>query len=228
MMSVVRQCGLMELSRSTFYYQLVGENAYNLALMRLIDEQFTKRPFYGVPRMTASLRAMGHSVNPKRVRRMMRVMGFEAIYPKPRLSANGPDHKVYPYLLKGVTVDRPDQAWAIDITYVRLTHGFVYLTAIMDWHSRYVVAWELSITLDTGFCLEALRKALRISKPEIFNTDQGSQFTSTDFTGLLEKHDIKVSMDGRGRVFDNIFIERLWRSVKYEEVYKLHARNYPI
>lgn len=219
MMSVVRQCGLMELSRSTFYYQLVGENAYNLALMRLIDERFTKRPFYGVPRMTASLRAMGHGVNPKRVRRLMRVMGLEAIYPKPRLSANGPDHKVYPYLLKGVTVDRPDQAWATDITYVRLTHGFVYLTAIMDWYSRYVVAWELSITLDTDFCLEALRKALRISKPEIFNTDQGPQFTSVDFTRLLENAGIRVSMDGRGRVYDNIFVERLWRSVKYEEVY---------
>jgi putative transposase len=219
MMSVVQQCGLLELSRSTFYYQPVGENAYNLALMRLIDEQFTKRPFYGVPRMTESLRAMGHGVNPKRVRRLMRVMGLEAIYPKPRLSANGPDHKVYPYLLKGVAVDRPDQAWATDITYVRLTHGFVYLTAIMDWYSRYVVAWELSITLDTGFCLEALRKALRISKPEIFNTDQGPQFTSVDFTRLLENAGIRVSMDGRGRVYDNIFVERLWRSVKYEEVY---------
>jgi len=219
MMSVVQQCGLLELSRSTFYYQPVGENTYNLALMRLIDERFTKRPFYGVPRMTASLRAMGHGVNPKRVRRLMRVMGLEAIYPKPRLSANGPDHKVYPYLLKGVTVDRPDQAWATDITYVRLTHGFVYLTAIMDWYSRYVVSWELSITLDTGFCLEALGKALRISRPEIFNTDQGPQFTSVDFTRLLENAGIRVSMDGRGRVYDNIFVERLWRSVKYEEVY---------
>lgn len=218
-MSVVRQCGLLELSRSTFYYQPVGEDAYNLELMRLIDEQFTKRPFYGVPRMTASLRRMGYEVNPKRVRRLMRAMGLEAIYPKPRLSANGPDHKVYPYLLKEVTVDRPDQAWAADITYVRLTHGFVYLTAILDWYSRYVVSWELSTTLDTGFCLEALRKALRISTPEIFNTDQGPQFTNVDFTGLLENEGIKVSMDGRGRVYDNIFVERLWRSVKYEEVY---------
>ena len=219
MMSVVRQCGLLELSRSTFYYQPVGEDAYNLALMRRIDEQFTKRPFYGVPRMTASLRMMGYGVNPKRVRRLMRVMGLEAIYPKPRLSANGPDHNVYPYLLKEVTVDRPDQAWATDITYVRLNHGFVYLIAILDWYSRYVVSWELSTTLDTGFCLEALRRALRISKPEIFNTDQGPQFTSVDFTGLLENEGIKVSMDGRGRVYDNIFVERLWRSVKYEEVY---------
>jgi putative transposase len=227
-MSVVRQCGLLELSRSTFYYQPVGEDAYNLELMRLIDEQFTKRPFYGVPRMTASLRMMGYGVNPKRVRRLMRVMGLEAIYPKPRLSANGPDHKVYPYLLKGVTVDRPDQAWATDITYVRLTHGFVYLTAILDWYSRYVVSWELSTTLDTGFCLEALRKALRISKPEIFNTDQGPQFTSVDFTGLLEDAGIKVSMDGRGRVYDNIFVERLWRSVKYEEVYLHDYQTVPV
>jgi putative transposase len=219
MMSVVRQCGLLELSRSTFYYRPVGEAAYNLGLMRLIDEQFTKRPFYGVPRMTACLRAMGFGVNPKRVRRLMRVMGLEAIYPKPRLSANGPDHKVYPYLLKGVTVDRPDQAWAGDISYIRLAHGFVYLVAILDWSSRYVLSWELSTTLDTGFCLEALRRALRISKPEIFNTDQGLQFTSVDFTGLLEDAGIKVSMDGRGRVYDNIFVERLWRSVKYEEVY---------
>jgi len=211
--SVVRQCGLLELSRSTFYYQPVGEDVYNLELMRRIDEQFTKRPFYGVPRR------MGYEVNPKRVRRLMRVMGLEAIYPKPRLSANGPDHKVYPYLLKEVTVDRPDQAWATDITYVRLTHGFVYLMAILDWYSRYVVSWELSTTLDSGFCLEALRKALRISKPEIFNTDQGPQFTSGDFTRCLLDEGIQVSMDGRGRVYDNIFVERLWRSVKYEEVY---------
>jgi len=218
-MSVVRQCGLLELSRSTFYYQPLGENAYNLALMRLIDEQFTKRPFYGVPRMTASLRRLGYGVNPKRVRRLMRVMGLEAIYPKPRLSANGPDHKVYPYLLKDVTVDRPDQAWATDITYVRLAHGFVYLTAILDWYSRYVLSWELSTTLDTGFCLEALGRALGRAKPEIFNTDQGAQFTSVDFTRCLLDEGIRVSMDGRGRVYDNIFVERLWRSVKYEEVY---------
>jgi len=218
-MSVVQQCGLLELSRSTFYYQPVGENEYNLALMREIDEEFTRRPFYGVARMTARLRALGHGVNPKRVRRLMRVMGLEAIYPKPRLSANGPGHKVYPYLLKGVTVDRPDQAWAADITYVRLAQGFIYLVAILDWYSRYVVSWELSKTLDTSFCLEALGKALRVSKPEIFNSDQGVQFTSLDFTGRLQEAGIKVSMDGRGRVYDNIFVERLWRSVKYEEVY---------
>jgi putative transposase len=218
-MSVVRQCGLLELSRSTFYYQPAGETASNLAFMRLIDEEFTNRPFYGVARMTARLRARGHDVNPKRIRRLMRVMGLEAIYPKPRLSAPGPDHKIYPYLLKGVTVDHPDQAWATDITYVRLTHGFVYLMAILDWYSRYVVAWELSTMLDAGFCLEALRRALQVSRPGIFNSDQGSQFTSSEFTGLLENEGIQVSMDGRGRVYDNIFVERLWRSVKYEEVY---------
>jgi putative transposase len=219
MMSVVRQCGLLELSRSTFYYRPVGEAAYNLGLMRLIDEQFTKRPFYGVPRMTACLRAMGYGVNPKRVRRLMRVMGLEAIYPKPRLSANGPDHKVYPYLLKGVTVDRPDQAWCADVTYIRLAHGFVHLVVVMDWHSRYILSWELSITLEKEFCLDALHRALLIAKPEIFNTDQGPQFTSEEFTTLLEGEGIQVSMDGRGRVYDNIFVERLWRSVKYEEVY---------
>lgn len=227
-MSVVRQCGLLELPRSTLYYEPVGENDFNLALMRLIDEQFTKRPFYGVARLTASLRRLGFEVNPKRVRRLMRVMGLEAIYPRPRLSANGPDHKVYPYLLKEVTVDRPDQVWATDITYVRLTHGFVFLMAILDWYSRYVVAWELSTTLDTGFCLEGLRRALRRSKPEIFNTDQGSQFTSEDFRRCLLGEGIRVSMDGRGRVFDNIFVERLWRSVKYEEVYLHDYETVPV
>jgi putative transposase len=218
-MSILRQCELLELARSTFYYQPLGENAYNLMLMRLIDEQFTKRPFYGIPRMTAWLRATGHLVNEKRIRRLMRRMGLETIYPKPRLSVNGTDHKIYPYLLKGVKIDHPDQAWSTDITYVRLAHGFVFLVAILDWYSRYVLSWELSTTLDKGFCLEALRRALRISRPEIFNTDQGAQFTSVDFTKLLLAKGIQVSMDGRGRVFDNIFVERLWRSVKYEEVY---------
>jgi putative transposase len=218
-MTILRQCELLELARSTFYYRPLGENAYNLGLMRLIDEQFTKRPFYGVPRMTAWLRATGHLVNPKRVRRLMREMGLEAIYPKPRLSVPGADHKIYPYLLKGVAIDHPDQVWASDITYIRLTHGFVFLVVVMDWYSRYVLSWELSTTLDKEFCLEALRRALLVSKPEIFNTDQGAQFTSAEFTKLLEDSGIRVSMDGRGRVFDNVFVERLWRSVKYEEVY---------
>jgi putative transposase len=219
MIPISHQCELLGLSRSSFYFEPSGENEFNLTLMRRIDEEFTKHPFYGARKMKAWLRNQGYWVNRKRVSRLMRLMGLAAIYPKPRLSWNGSDHKVYPYLLNGLTINAPDQAWCTDITYIRLAQGFVYLVAIMDWHSRYVLAWELSTTLDKGFCLDAVRQALQISKPKIFNTDQGSQFTSTDFTGLLEKHDIKVSMDGRGRVYDNIFIERLWRSVKYEEVY---------
>jgi len=205
--------------RSSFYYCPTGEDEYNLMLMRLIDEEFTRHPFYGVRRMKAWLRTQGYWVNRKRVSRLMRLMGLIAIYPKPRLSANGPDHKVYPYLLKGVAVDRPDQAWCADITYIRLAHGFVYLVVVLDWHSRYVLSWGLSTTLDKSFCLEALGGALRRSRPEIFNTDQGPQFTSEEFTGRLEAEGIRVSMDGRARVYDNIFVERLWRSVKYEEVY---------
>jgi len=187
--------------------------------MRLIDEEFMRHPFCGVPRMKAWLWTQGYEVNRKRVSRLMRLMGLAVIYPKPRLSWNGSDHKVNPYLLNGLTINAPDQAWCTDITYIRLAHGFVYLVAVMDWNSRYVLSWELSTTLDKGFCLDADRQALQISKPKIFNTDQGSQFTSTDFTRLLEKYDIKVSMDGRGRVYDNIFIERLWRSAKCEEMF---------
>jgi len=187
--------------------------------MTLIDEQFTRTPFYGVPRMTAWLNLQGQEVNHKRVRRLMRLMGLEAIYPKPRLSCSNQTHKKYPYLLNNLVVDHPDQVWCADITYIRMLHGFVYLVAIMDWYSRFVLAWDISTTLDTIFCLTALNQALEISKPGIFNTDQGSQFTSLDFTGHLEQDGIQISMDGRGRVFDNIFIERLWRSVKYEEVY---------
>jgi putative transposase len=218
-MAVSRQCELLDLSRSSFYYKPSGEDEYNLALMRMIDEEFTKHPFYGARRMAAWLRRRGSPVNRKRVSRLMRLMGLMAIYPKPRLSAGGPDHKVYPYLLKGVAINRPDQAWCADITYIRLAHGFIYLVVILDWHSRYVVSWELSTTLDKTFCLDALRRALLISKPEIFNTDQGPQFTSDEFTGLLESEGSQVSMDGRGRVYDNVFVERLWRTVKYEEVY---------
>ena len=191
----------------------------NFLLMRLIDEEFMRHPFYGARRMKAWLWTQAYEVNRKRVSRLMRLMGLAAIYPKPRLSWNGSDHKVYPYLLNGLTINAPDQAWYTDITYIRLAQGFVYLVAIMDWHSRYVLAWELSTTLGRSFCLETLRRALQISKPGIFNTDQGTQFTSGEFTGCLEAEGIRVSMDGRGRVYDNIFIERLWRSVKYEEVY---------
>ena len=225
--SISGQCDLVDLSRSSFYYRSSGEDEYNFYLMRLIDEQFTRTPFYGARKMRSWLRMQGHQVNRKRIGRLMRLMGLEAIYPKPRLSAPEPDHKIYPYLLKGVAVSKPDQAWCAGITSIRLAHGFVYLVVILDWASRYILSGELSITLEKVFCLEALRQALRVSKPEIFNTDQGSQFTSLEYTGLLEGAGIKVSMDGRGRVYDNIFVERLGRTVKYEEVYLHEYRTVP-
>lgn len=216
---VYRQCELLGLSRSSYYYESKRDDSYNLKLMNLIGKQFTKTPFYGVPRMTAWLNLHGQKVNHKRVRRLMRLMGLQAVYPKPRLSSSNQAHKKYPYLLNNMVIDNPDRVWCADITYIRMLHGFVYLVAIMDWYSRFVLAWNISTTLDTVFCLEALEQALTLSKPGIFNTDQGSQFTSLEFTGRLEQNGIRISMDGRGRVFDNIFIERLWRSVKYEEVY---------
>jgi putative transposase len=222
MIPLWRQCELLALPRSSYYYHSQRDDTYNLKVMNLIDEQFTRTPFYGVERMTAWLKRQGEAVNCKRVRRLMRVMGLEAIYPKPRLSLSNQAHKLYPYLLRNLTIDHPDQVWCADITYIRMLHGFVYLVAVMDWYSRYVLSWKLSTSLDTAFCLSALEKALEASQPEIFNTDQGSQFTSREFTGRLKKDDIRISMDGRGRVFDNIFVERLWRSVKYEEVY-LHS-----
>jgi len=217
--SVSRQCELLGLSRSTLYYRSERDDSYNEVLMRLIDEQYTRTPFYGVARMTAWLRQNGHRVNAKRVRRLLRTMGLEAIYPKRRLSAPGKENRIYPYLLRNVPITHVDQVWSADITYVRLHRGFVYLMAILDWHSRFVLAWELSLTLATSFCLKALERALRRSQPGIFNTDQGSQFTSLEFTDRLEAAQIRISMDGRRRVFDNIFVERLWRTVKYEEVY---------
>jgi len=195
------------------------ESALNQELMRLIDEQYTRTPFYGSPRMTAHLRRQGFGINPKRVRRLMRRMGLEAVGPKPRLSRANKKHRKYPYLLRDLDIRRPDQVWCSDITYIRLSGGFVYLTAVMDWHTRYVLSWELSNTLDASFCVSALERALGRSKPEIFNSDQGSQFTGGEFTGRLKSAGIRISMDGRGRVFDNIFVERLWRTVKYEEVY---------
>ncbi len=216
---ISRACELLGLSRSGYYYQHQGETALNLHLMNLIDEQYTKMPFYGVDKMTACLRKSGYPVNPKRIRRLMRAMGLEAIYPKRNLSISSSEHKKYPYLLRDLTIEHPDQVWCADITYIRMAQGFLYLIAIMDWYSRYVLSWRLSNTLDVGFCLEALEAALAISQPEIFNSDQGVQFTSREFTGKLESCSVNISMDGRGRVFDNIFIERLWRSVKYEEVY---------
>ena len=216
---MARQCELLGLPRSSFYYEARPESVYNLALMRLLDEQYVRTPFYGVPRMTAWLRTQGHAVNPKRVRRLLRKMGLEAIYPKRRLSVKNQSHRVYPYLLRGLEISRPGQVWATDITYIRLRRGFAYLVAILDWYSRYVVAWDLSLSLEAEFCVSTLERALDTSKPEIFNSDQGSQFTSETFTKRLESAGVSISMDGRGRVFDNIFVERLWRSVKYEEVY---------
>ena len=215
----MRQCELLGLARASFYYQRVGESEQNLRYMRLIDEQYTKTPFYGVPRLTAWLRSEGHAVNRKRVARLMQKMGLAAIYPKPTASARGTPSKTYPYLLKGLNIIRPNQVWATDITYIRLTGGFVYLVAVMDWFSRYVLSWELSNSLDVYFCLSALERALSQSSPLIFNNDQGSQFTADAFTNRLKAADIAISWDSRGSYFDNIFIERLWRSVKYEEVY---------
>jgi putative transposase len=218
-LSVRRQCELLGLSRSSLYYESGGEAAEDLRLMRRIDGQYTACPFYGSRRMTAWLVEQGEGVNRKRVQRLMRVMGLEAIYPKPRLSLAGKDHRIYPYLLRGVKVERKDHVWSTDITYVPMPSGFMYLAAVIDWFSRYVIGWRLSNTLDGSFCLELLEDALRAGKPEVFNTDQGVQFTAAAFTGRLESAGVAVSMDGRGRALDNVFVERLWRSVKYEDIY---------
>jgi putative transposase len=202
------------LTRSTWYYQVRGETPDNLALMRAIDEQYLKTPFYGSRKLAWLL-----GCNRKRIQRLMRLMGIEAIYPKQRTTWPGAGHKIYPYLLRNMAIIRPDQVWSTDITYVPLRHGFLYLVAIMDWYSRHVLSWRLSNTLDIGFCLEALDEALSVKQPDIFNTDQGSQFTATAFTNRLAARGVAISMDGRGRAIDNVFVERLWRSVKYEEVY---------
>lgn len=195
--------------------------------MRLLDEQYTRTPFYGSRRMTAWLQGLGYAVNRKRVLRLLRLMGLEAIYPKPRLSLPGQPMQKYPYLLRGVPIERCNQVWSCDITYIRLQHGFLYLMAILDWYSRYVLSWEVSVTLDTSFCLDALDRALCLATPEIFNSDQGVQFTSTQFTSRLTAADVCISWDGRGRALDNIFVERLWRSVKYEEVYLKDYQSVP-
>lgn len=218
--SVRRQCELLGVNRASLYYAPLGESAENLRLMRWIDEQYTSTPFFGSRRMTEWLRIEHKAeVNRKRVARLMHAMGLEAVYPKPKLSVPGHGHKVYPYLLKDVAIERVDQVWSTDITYIRLARGFCYLVAVMDWCSRFVLAWSVSVTMEADFCMEALGSALKRSRPEIFNSDQGSQFTSERFTGELARRGIAISMDGRGRCFDNIFIERLWRSLKYEEVY---------
>ena len=225
-LSVTRQCALLGLSRSSRYYAPVPAEASDQALLRQIDRQYTATPFYGVRRMTAFLRREGQQVNPKRVRRLMRLLGLQAIYPKPRTSVKSPEHKVYPYLLQGLSIDRVDQVWCADITYIPMHRGWLYLVAVMDWYSRYVLAWDLSLSLEADFCVAALRQALALGTPGLFNTDQGCQFSSHAFTKILIDNHILISMDGRGRAFDNIFIERLWRSVKYEEVY-LHDYQTP-
>jgi putative transposase len=201
------------------YYEPTAETADNLRLMRRIDEQYTACPFYGSRRMSAWLRQEGEAVNRKRVQRLMRLMGLEATYPKPRLSAGGRGHRIYPYLLRGISIKRSDQVWSTDITYIPLIQGFMYLAAIIDWYSRFVVAWRLSNTLDGSFCLEMLEEGLSRGRPEVFNTDQGVQFTAEAFTGRLQSAGVAVSMDGRGRCLDNVFVERLWRTVKYEDIY---------
>ncbi len=215
-----RQCEILAISRSSFYYTSKGESPTNLALMRRIDELFLKYPFYGSRQMARQLRRDGLCVGRHRVRRLMRLMGLSAIYQKPRTSDPHPEHRIYPYLLKRLAITRPNQVWCADITYIPVQRGFLYLVAIMDWATRHVLAWRLSNTMDVRFCIEALNEALsKHGKPDIFNTDQGSQFTSFEFTGVLKDAEITISMDGRGRYMDNIFIERLWRSLKYEAVY---------
>lgn len=223
-MSVRRQCDLLDLNRASYYYAPAGESEFNLHLMRLIDQQYLKTPFYGWPRMTAHLRRMGYEVNHKRIQRLMRKMGIQAIYPGPKTTNRSAEHKVYPYLLRNLAVTRPFQVWSSDITYVPMPRGFMYLVAVMDWYSRYVISWQLSNTLDGGFCLTALEQALETGTPDIFNTDQGVQFTASAYTGRLEQAGVRISMDGRGRALDNIFIERLWRTVKYEDLY---IKEYP-
>ena len=218
-LSVRHQCELLGLNRSTFYYEPTGATPEDLRLMRLIDELYTAWPFYGSRKMTEWLTRQGEEINRKRVQRLMRVMGLEAIYPKPRLSAAGRGHKIYPYLLRDVKIERPNQVWSTDITYVPIPSGFMYLAAVIDWYSRYVISWRLSNTLDGGFCLEMLEEALRSGSPEVFNTDQGAQFTAEAFTGRLLSAGVAVSMDGRGRALDNVFVERHWRTVKYENIY---------
>ena len=217
--SVCRQCELLGLPRSTFYYRPATETEENLLLMRLLDEQYLTRPFYGSRKMVEALAAQGHEVNRKRVQRLMRLMGIAALAPRRSTSRPAKGHRVFPYLLRGVSITHSDHVWSVDITYIPLRGGFVYLVAIIDWYSRYVLSWRLSDRLDSSFCLEALDEALKGGKPEIFNSDQGSQFTSLEFTSRLLDRAVAISMDGRGRALDNAFIERLWRSLKYEDIY---------
>jgi putative transposase len=216
---LIRQCELVGLSRSSYYYSPRPVSPLNDLLMKLIDKQYTKTPFYGAPNMTVWLRRRGYKVNHKRIERLMRIMGIQAIFPKKRMSVPNKEHTVYPYLLRDMTISAPNEVWTTDLTYVRMRKGFIYLVAVMDWFTRYVLSWKISTTLDAAFCIDALERSLEAGRPKIFNSDRGSQFTGREFTGILEAQGISISMDGRGRVFDNIFIERLWRTVKYEEVY---------
>ena len=218
-LSIRQQCELLGLNRSSYYYEPTSESEENLAVMREIDRLYTQHPFLGYRVMTAMVRRAIPDVNKKRVQRLMRKMGLQAIYPQKKTSQPHPQHRVYPYLLRDLIIDRPNQVWCADITYVPMRRGFMYLVAIMDWHSRYILTWELSNSLDRFFCLTALDQALTQARPEIFNTDQGAQFTANDFTGRLLAQDIRISMDGRGRAFDNIFIERFWRTLKYQHIY---------
>ena len=218
-LSVVRQCKLLDISRSGLYYQPVGVSDEDLNLMKLIDHQYMAAPFYGARKIAAWLKGECRIVNRKRVRRLMQLMGIKAIYRRPRTSKPAPGNKIYPYLLNGLKITQPNQVWCADITYIPMARGFLYLVVIMDWYSRYVLSWRLSNTLDADFCVEALEEALSKGRSDIFNTDQGTQFTGRAFTGLLEQHGVRISMDGRGSYRDNLFIERLWRTVKYEEVY---------
>jgi len=225
-LSLSRQCRLLKLNRSTVYYKKRPITPIDLKLMQLIDKQYLKIPSWGSRSMRNHLRRLGYKVNRKKVQRLMRLMGLEAIYPKPKTSRPHPEHKVYPYLLRNLKIDRPNQVWAADITYIPMSRGFMYLVAVMDWHSRKVLSWRVSNTLDTDFCVQAVEEAIsRFGAPEIFNTDQGAQFTSSAFTSLLKDNDINISMDGRGRVQDNIFIERLWWTLKYHYLYLWSFNN---
>lgn len=219
-LSIRTQCELIGLSRSSYYRKYTSDTEENLELMRLIDEEYTRHPFYGTRKMRDYLRRQGYKVNRKRIQRLMRLMGLSSIAPKKRTTVIDKDHKIYPYLLRDLEIDHCNHVWCSDITYIRLRGGFAYLTVVMDWCSRYVLSWEISVTMDDSFCVSALERALRIdSSPEIFNTDQGSQYTGDAFTGVLKKHTIKISMDGKGRAMDNIMVERLWRTLKYEDIY---------
>ncbi len=219
-LSIVRQCRLLDLHRSGIYYKPSAPHEDEFEIMRLIDCIHTNRPFLGIRRITDALQGVGHHVNRKRVQRLMQKMGIQAIHPKPNTSKRHPKHKIYPYLLRNLTINQPNQVWATDVTYIPMASGFIYLTVILDWYSRKVLSWRLSNSMDTSFCIDALEEAMHYyGKPEIFNSDQGSQYTSKEFTDALKANDIRISMDGKGAWRDNVFVERLWRSVKYEEVY---------